>query len=350
MQSPHTPFAVRFAHLIARVLIALSLLGTTFAAHAQAPLIYAYKLNNHLISFSASNPGSLLTDIALTGLTTGEYVAGIDFRPATGELFGTTINDAGVGRIVKINVQTGSVTQVGATTLSLSAADFFGVGFNPVVDRLRVVASSGANLRINPDTAAVFTDTNLSYAAGDVNAASTPTLAHVAYTNSFSGATETAMYGIDTALHVLVKVPSPNDGKLTTVGTLGVNLLPYGGFDIQPGTDIAYAALRVATDVGSSLHTINLNTGAATRIGPIGGGGFNVDGLAIATPPSPCLDLDGDGVVNPLTDGLILLRALLGMTGTAVTANALPTPTPPRSTWSAIQQHMNANCGMRFAQ
>jgi hypothetical protein len=39
---------------------------------------------------------------------------------------------------------------------------------------------------------------------------------------------------------------------------------------------------------------------------------------------------------------------MFGLTGTAVTNNALPAPTPPRSTWAAIQAFSNANCGTFF--
>jgi len=51
--------------------------------------------------------------------------------------------------------------------------------------------------------------------------------------------------------------------------------------------------------------------------------------------PACVLDLDGDGVVNPMTDGVMWLRLMFGLSGDAVTANALP-PMPPRPDWAAI--------------
>ena len=57
------------------------------------------------------------------------------------------------------------------------------------------------------------------------------------------------------------------------------------------------------------------------------------------------LDLDGNGRVEALTDGLMLLRVTLGLTGTAVTADALG-ETPTRSDWAAIRAYLNSQCGL----
>lgn len=54
------------------------------------------------------------------------------------------------------------------------------------------------------------------------------------------------------------------------------------------------------------------------------------------------VDVDGDGVVNPAVDGVILLRAMLGMNGSAVTAG-LSIP-GPRNNWTAIRNYLNTSC------
>ena len=61
-------------------------------------------------------------------------------------------------------------------------------------------------------------------------------------------------------------------------------------------------------------------------------------------------DVDGNGNSDALTDGLMILRAMFGLTGAQVTNNALGT-TPPatRTTWAAIRAYLNANCGSNFA-
>ncbi len=63
----------------------------------------------------------------------------------------------------------------------------------------------------------------------------------------------------------------------------------------------------------------------------------------------PCdLDVDGNGTFDALTDGLMVVRAMLGLTGTAVTAGAIG-GSPIRATWAQIQPFLNNNCGTNFA-
>lgn len=58
------------------------------------------------------------------------------------------------------------------------------------------------------------------------------------------------------------------------------------------------------------------------------------------------LDLDGDDQVNAVSDGLMLLRILLGFTGSAVTNGAVSSaPLATRTTWDAIRPYLNGVCG-----
>ena len=354
MQALQNTQASKITRLIVRLLVLLNLLGAGFAALAQAPVIYAVNgSNRHLISFRANAPGTLLSDVVLSGLGPFTQLVGIDVRPATGVLYGVATDSSNVGRLVTINTNTGAATQVGST-LPVDTFAYYGMSFDPVADRIRLVSSTRNNWRFNPEDGLPTNDRGLAYAADDPNAVNSPSVVHLANTNSFAGATVTTAYGIDYGLNLLVRLGglngaplSPNGGELVSVGALGVSMdSRYGGFDIEAGSNTAYAALRVGGL--SRLYTISLASGAATLVGVIGNGMDVVDGMAIASVPSSCLDLDGDGVALPLTDGLMMLRALLGLTGTAVTNGALPVPSPPRPTWAAIRAHMNANCGMHF--
>ena len=56
-------------------------------------------------------------------------------------------------------------------------------------------------------------------------------------------------------------------------------------------------------------------------------------------------DIDGDGIVSPATDGLLLSRAAAGMTGNAVIANALGAGAK-RNTWVLIRDYLIRQCGM----
>jgi hypothetical protein len=64
--------------------------------------------------------------------------------------------------------------------------------------------------------------------------------------------------------------------------------------------------------------------------------------------PQCTLDVDLDGRIDALTDGIILVRAMLGLTGSAVTAGALG-PMASRNSWQAIQAYLNGHCGTSFA-
>lgn len=61
------------------------------------------------------------------------------------------------------------------------------------------------------------------------------------------------------------------------------------------------------------------------------------------------LDIDGNGVQDALTDGLLIIRALFGLTGTAVTNRAIGSSSPMRTTWAQIQPYLNGKCGANFA-
>jgi len=57
------------------------------------------------------------------------------------------------------------------------------------------------------------------------------------------------------------------------------------------------------------------------------------------------LDLDGDGKFATTTDGLLLARALAGLSGTSVTQGALGAGAT-RTSWSAIRTYLEQNCGV----
>ena len=67
---------------------------------------------------------------------------------------------------------------------------------------------------------------------------------------------------------------------------------------------------------------------------------FGVDLVSIAA--TICtLDIDGNNQVDALTDGLLIIRSLFGLTGDAVTTGAIG-PLASRPTWPDIQPYINA--------
>lgn len=214
---------------------------------------YSITGGTNLLIFNPQGGGNNATK-AITGLQSGETILGVDMRPANGQLYALGSSS----RLYTINTSSGAATVVGtaAFTPALSGTSF-GFDFNPTVDRIRVVSNTGQNLRLHPTLGtAVATD-------GALNPG-TPAIDAAAYTNNFSGATTTTLYGIDFDTNSLYIQAPPNDGKLTLVGGLGVNIEAGNGFDIGGTTGKAYAILKTGTI--ASLYSINLTTGQATRL------------------------------------------------------------------------------------
>ncbi|MBK8741360.1 MAG: hypothetical protein IPM02_18420 [Betaproteobacteria bacterium] len=59
------------------------------------------------------------------------------------------------------------------------------------------------------------------------------------------------------------------------------------------------------------------------------------------------LDIDGNTQIDALTDGLMLLRAMFGLTGPSVTNGAVG-QNATRATWELIRPYLNGNCGGAF--
>ena len=253
---------------------AVLLLGVTHAGAQDGLTIYALTSSNQISTFNSSDPCTILSSAKLTGLDEYEDLLGIDVRPATGWLYGLGSSS----RIYVIDPTTGSATAVGTTSFTPALeGSSFGFDFNPVPDRIRVTSDTGQNLRLNPDTGEVQnTDGVLAYAASDVNEGAEPEIVGSAYTNPDTDPTTgTTLYNIDAGLDLLAIQNPPNDGALITVSWLNIRTSDFLGFDIAPG-NVAYAATVGKREKNqlcgrnSALVTIDLATGAATRVGPIG--------------------------------------------------------------------------------
>jgi hypothetical protein len=275
--------------------------------------LYALTSSNDLLSFDSAAPTTILETIPVTGLigAAGETLVGMDFRPATGELYLFSVDAANDGRLYVLNEYTGAAAFVGTITNpdpinTLS----YGFDFNPTVDRIRVVNSAGENLRLNPNTGILAgDDTNLTFGMG-----TTGPVSAVAYDRSIAGTAFSTLYGIDTGSDALIRIggtngnPSPNAGAVSLVGSLGVDATS-ADFDIEIGAGTAFATLTVGGTVG--LYTIDLTTGAATSVGAIGNGATALVGFAVAPPTvkivnaktATYLDADGDKVTIKVSKG-----------------------------------------------
>ncbi|MUG91839.1 DUF4394 domain-containing protein [Scytonema sp. UIC 10036] len=269
-----------------------------------------------LLRFNSAS-AQTVTSAPVTGVAAGETLVGIDLRPATGQLYGLGINDAAnTGSLYSIDPQTGTVTIVGegagqiafvdavGNLVDLPSADTgFGFDFNPTVDRIRVVTGTGLNFRLNPITGvAVDGNTGLDgiNADGSVNGLPIGSvgISGTAYTNSFNGTTATTQYTLDATSNSLFIQNPPNNGTQTvqlpvTLNSTPLDFTEVSGFDIPSNSRVqasnaaasgrALAALRVG-DV-TNLYAIELSTGAATFLSPIGTGATSLAGLTVGEAP-----------------------------------------------------------------
>lgn len=251
-------------------------------------IFYALGEGNKLDKFSMDSKVDMLASATITGLVNSEKILAIDFRPATGQLYGLGSSS----RIYVIDPKSGLARVIGSGPFTpLLAGTIAGFDFNPTVDRIRVVTSTGQNLRINPETGAV------AVVDGNINGVTNAMVTSVAYSNNVAGAATTILYDIDVKTDKLYKQNPPNDGKLEEIGSLNVNLEGEGGFDIAPPTasdnanssknsgsfdNTALAIYHVNRK--STLFTIDLNTGKAKKIEKFDRSTMYY-GIAIATLP-----------------------------------------------------------------
>jgi hypothetical protein len=193
-------------------------------------------------------------------------LVGIDVRPADGKLYGLAAD----GAIVTVDPKTGKWSKVSQLSEPLPAGKdlSFVVDFNPVADRLRVMASDGTNLRVNVTDGKAIVDGRLKYAEGDKGKGLTPKVTAGAYTDSVAGTKTTALYDIDAANGWLLKQAPPNDGVLVTVGPTGIKATGPMAFDIVADGKGGNSAWLL-TD--GKLHEVDLQTGKSKALGDVQG-------------------------------------------------------------------------------
>lgn len=308
----------------------------TLTPAAKAETIFGLSNNDNafynLVSFDSAAPGTTLSNVSITGVT--GVLSSIDFRPSNGQLYGVSYQlgdgatSAPTAQLYAINTTTGVATAVGsAFTLSgaTSVSVTVGIDFNPVVDRLRIVASSSGagttSYRLNPDTAALTVDTALAFAAGDPNAGQTPSVKGIAYSNNFAGATMTTLYAYEYRRDVVATIGSPNgmpispnSGQMFTLGSSGIITDGFDvGFDISSLSGLGFIAAideegeamdgdrpfagfrHLLPGMNDPLYSVNLATGELTFLGGFDSSLFITD-IAVAIPEPGTLTLGGVGL------------------------------------------------------
>jgi len=230
--------------------------------------------DQRLICFDEDKPSEASTIGKVSGLITDTKLVGIDFRPATGfnsdgsldsgDLYGL----GNAGGVYTLDLSTAQATFKSRLNAALSGTSF-GVDFNPVVDRLRIVSDNGQNLRANVDTGATIVDGTLNYTPG------TPAtgITGAAYTNNDADPnTATTLYNIDSMLDQGNIQAPPNAGTLNPTGKLTVDTTPTIGFDIYStirdnSTVDVRGLASLVTGGQARFYRITLFTGKATLRG-----------------------------------------------------------------------------------
>lgn len=291
-------------------LVACALGASLLSFSAKAETGYALS-GSGLYQFDSASPSSATFLGSFSGLGSGQSIVGIDVRPFNGQLFAFGFNPSTLLMQV-YTVNLGAPAPTGGPTVALTAVGSgftltgtdpnaaFGIDFNPTVDRIRIVTSTGTNYRAVPTTGALAaTDTALAYASGDPGFGTAPQMVGAAYTNNFNGGGTTTLYGYDFTNDALVTIgglngsPSPNLGQVFTIGNVtlggasGIAENRTVGFDISGVTGAAYLFGSFTfgsnpTIQSNTLYTINLANAQLTSLGSFG---FAVQDIAFIPEP-----------------------------------------------------------------
>jgi len=304
-------------------------------------IIFAVEVDtNKLVSFDSAAPGTLLTDVAITGLNANEVVAGIDFDQQTGTLYGIGVVDNGATRTVRgltIVPATGAATQFGTFSLAgVADVDEFGMEFTGGL--IRITNSADGNHFISD------------IAVGSATALSDPaqneTITGLAFSGSAGGGSSTA-YAYNFFTDELVTIgdiggtpQGIGSGVVKPVAHANIGGANVSATSAQLGFDIAALAggpeqgwLSVfRTSNGTHLYTMDLANAAMTDLGAIGDGTRKFGGLTVQiAAAAPAIstdgktatwtDLDGDVVTLKITKGTLTaanFAMLAGARGSAL--------------------------------
>lgn len=259
-----------------------------------------YSTLEFVLNTTASTLTRNLPDFPIAGLPEGEELVGMDQRTTSMEPGKFLIYVLGrSGTLYSLDTdpdnENGDLATPEATLSVELSGTSFGVDFNPRADLLRILSDTAQNLRVNlqdgRELAGEARAAGFAFVDGTPRVTSTaPQIVATAYRANNPGGGR-FQYALDARDSSLARVVVPNDGALVPVGALGVTL-PINGagaaeqsFDIVAAGsgEIGLAALRTAGATVSTLYTINLDTGAATAVGPIGDAGV-VNAITLQTP------------------------------------------------------------------
>ncbi len=275
--------------------------GALFVAAGSAvagQTVYGVTFDQRLVTFAPGAPSVFLTDTAITGLGADETILNIDARPLNGSLVIMT----NANKLYTVDAGTAAATAIGTGFAPpLSGAVEYGMDFNPTVDRIRVVDSSGFNRRLNPVTGgAAATDTPLTVGGTPIGGYGTAyrhwhfgfnaplfTVRQYVIVGTFTS------FGLGEVGSMAGGNASFNGGAITLVGgAFGSPSTDNIGFDIFGPTDDAYVSLTDTSSFASTFYGLNLADGSITSLGTVGSGSVRdslIDFTVLPTPGAAAL-------------------------------------------------------------
>jgi hypothetical protein len=243
-------------------------------------MLFATDSSGNLLRFQARSPEKVKS-MQITGLPVGVTLKGIDFRPATGDLYALG-SDKVVYRVnpwTAIAVAEGPAFETAPSALN---GDRIGFDFNPTVDKIRVTSDADDNIRLDPDPGSLLVkDTSLTPASVTVVGSAYTNSSFVAFANRPA---TTMLFALDVASspdQIWLQNPA-NAGTLMNPVKLrgGIDLGVDAGFDIAGAGNIGYVAGTDSGRNGARLYQVDVPTGKIQQLGRIGNGNVTVTGLA----------------------------------------------------------------------
>lgn len=240
----------------------------------------------NLIFFDSERPTVIRDVKQITGVTPGQDIVAIDYRPFDLDLYGIGYNNRNMEyQVYRIDAVTGAATPINLAPevldLGLGPNVQASLDFNPFNDRIHVIGSNGVSYHLSPSTGLLLgTDNEFGYATTDVNSGAAVHLGSIVYTNTDFKPYGPQRMAIDYANRSFVNLTGKDFTTLKTQANLG-NLLDTGEFtnaylDIYyaevPQNNKGFLAINVNNFSQSHLFNIDPFSGTTVFMGIIGPG------------------------------------------------------------------------------
>lgn len=259
----------------------------------------------NFLTATASGAGSLwgngtltvvdtATRSVLTTVTVGANPSGVAVSPDGNRVY---VANSGAGTLSVVSTATNAVT----STITVGANPV-GVAASP--DGQRVYVANGGSASVSVIDAAALTVTSTIRVGG--------------HTTGIAVSDDSTRVLVSNAFDNSVSVINAATQAVATTTTTGIGLGPSGVAFVPGGSTGLIANSR-----GATVSSINAASGtAAVLTGNTQGWPASL-GKFVAVTPSCALDVSGDAVVSSTSDGVLILRYLLGFRGTALTQGVI---------------------------